>query len=50
MTEKEKRILKITNNVLYFGDNSDYATALWQIFKVLKPEILVDDELDFIDD
>lgn len=29
--ERLEEINKIANNALYFADNSDYATALWQI-------------------
>lgn len=29
----------IVNNVLYFKDNSDYETALWQVLGLLNPEV-----------
>ena len=49
----EKEIFKIANNALYFDDNSDYATALWEILAEIKPELFKNDncpELEFIDD
>ena len=40
MSKKEKieEVFKLANNALYFGDNSDYRTALWDIMKVLNPK------------
>jgi len=40
--EKLEKAFRIANNVLYFDDNSDYQTALYEICSVLKPEL--DDE------
>jgi len=31
LTEQEKQILKIATNAIYFNDNSDYLSALWDI-------------------
>lgn len=38
-----KRAFAIANNAIYFNDNSDYATALYQVCKALNPEL--EDEL-----
>jgi len=48
MEEKIKKIKKIANNVLYFDDNSDYRSALWEILMEIDPN--TPNELDFIDD
>jgi len=54
MTDKEKKIMKIANNVLYFDDNSDYGTALWKILFELGPklegEIKGGGQLDYIEE
>lgn len=39
MNDREKEVYKIANNALYFNDNSDYETALYEILKVLNPEL-----------
>lgn len=31
LTRLEKTILKIASNAIYFDDNSDYLSALWEI-------------------
>lgn len=31
LTGLEKEILKIASNAIYFNDNSDYLSALWEI-------------------
>lgn len=49
MNEKEKEIYKIANNTLYFNDNSDYKTALYEILKVLNPELEDYPKLKFIE-
>ena len=53
LSNKEKEILKIVNNVLYFNDNSDYSTALFKILFLLRPEIkneeYPEEFLDYID-
>ena len=41
---------KIANNALYFADNSDYKTALWEILSTLNPDLEEETELKFIDD
>lgn len=41
MTNIEKAYA-IANNAIYFSDNADYETALYQVCKALKPS--VDDE------
>ena len=38
-----KKAFAIANNAIYFNDNSDYATALYQVCKALNPEL--EDEL-----
>lgn len=35
--EKLNKIFKIANNAIYFDDNSDYKTALYEICNVIKP-------------
>lgn len=49
MSEKDllrasNKIKKIANNVLYFDDNSDYTTALWEILNIVAPELFKNDE------
>ena len=41
MTKQENAFI-IANNALYFNDNSDYQTALYQVCSTLRPEL--DDE------
>jgi len=49
---KLETIFKIANNVIYFRDNSDYLTALYEICNVIKPddetigEVFIGDEVD----
>jgi len=55
MSDKEtiNEIVKIANNVLYFDDNSDYCTALWEILTKSKPEMFEDSDepvLKYIED
>lgn len=38
-----KKAFAIANNAIYFNDNSDYATALYQVCKALNLEL--EDEL-----
>ncbi len=33
------KVYAIANNVLYFDDNSDYSSALWEILEAIKPEL-----------
>lgn len=37
------RAFKIANNAIYFNDNSDYETALWDICNTLNPELNEDE-------
>ena len=41
--ENIKKAFAIANNAIYFDDNSDYLTALYQICKCLNPDITEDD-------
>ena len=50
--DKEK-VKRAANNALYFADNSDYETALWEILAEAAPEMFKDDdepELSYIED
>jgi len=47
---KTNEVYKIANNALYFNDNSDYKTALWEILSTLNPDLEEETELKFIDD
>jgi hypothetical protein len=38
-----KRAFAIANNAIYFNDNSNYGTVLYQVCKALNPEL--EDEL-----
>jgi hypothetical protein len=49
---KLDEIFRIANNVLFFDDNSDYGTALWEILAIIKPEMFINDdepELEYIE-
>ena len=48
--DKLDEVYKIANNVLYFDDNSDYQSALWEILEVINPEIDADAKLEYIED
>ena len=37
--DKAEKAFMIANNAIYFGDNSDYETALYEICDVLNPDI-----------
>ena len=43
--EKLSLIRKKANNALYFADNSDYVTTLWEILEVITPDIFADEAL-----
>ncbi|WP_337527366.1 hypothetical protein [Zhenhengia sp.] len=51
--ENVKKAYSIANNAIYFNDNSDYLTALYEICKVLNPQVdteqignsFIDDEI-----
>lgn len=51
MEDKLEKAFRIANNAIYFDDNSDYGTALWEICMILKPE-LGEDEIgqDYIEE
>lgn len=38
MRSKLEEILRISNNVLYFDDSSDFESALWEIVEIIKTE------------
>lgn len=40
--ENVKKAYAIANNAIYFNDNSDYLTALYEICKVLNPQVDTD--------
>ena len=51
--EKLDKVKKIANNALYFDDNSDYGTALWEILATVNPTDFMNDdcpELKYIED
>lgn len=48
LSEREKKVYRIANNVLYFDDSSDYQTALWEILNCLNPGIDPYEELEHI--
>lgn len=37
--ENVKKAFAIANNAIYFNDNSDYLTALYEVCKALNPDI-----------
>lgn len=52
MTDKEKleKAFIIANNLLYFdGDTIDWRGKLWQIIKLVRPELKNKKDLEFID-
>lgn len=42
-------IYKKANNALYFDDNSDYSTALWEIMEIINPLLDGYDKLEYIE-
>ena len=52
--EKKDKIIKLAyreaNNVLYFDDNSDYCCALWEILRIINPELEEYPTLNYIDE
>ena len=47
-----QEIKVIANNALYFDDNSDYGTALWEILAIVDPDLFLDTsepELEYIE-
>ena len=47
--EKLDEVYKIANNALYFGDNSDYQTALWEVLVTINPDLDTYEELKYIE-
>ena len=50
--EKIEQIKQIVNNVLYFDDNSDYQTALWEVLALINDwdeEDVYEIKLQYID-
>ena len=37
--ENVKKAFAVANNTIYFDDNSDYLTALWDICHLLNPSL-----------
>jgi len=51
MKDKMEEVKKIANNTLYFDDNHDYCSALWDILYVATPELCNQDlKLKYIED
>jgi|WetSurMetagenome_2_1015567.scaffolds.fasta_scaffold206702_2 hypothetical protein len=55
LNDKEKLSLihKKANNALYFNDNSDYPTTLWEILEVINPDIFANNpepKLEYLDE
>lgn len=50
----QKKIINDTyreaNNVLYFDDNSDYCCALWEILRIINPDLEEYPDLDYIEE
>lgn len=38
MKNKIERAYAVANNAIYFDDNSDYRTALYEVCKILNPD------------
>jgi len=49
MTDREKEVYRIANNALYFDDNSDYKTALWEVLAALNPDLDYEKKLKYIE-
>lgn len=39
MKNKIERAYAVANNAIYFDDSSDYATTLYEVCKILKPDV-----------
>jgi|GEM_PF-2359671 len=50
MEKSIKKVYAIANNVLWFDDNSDYKTALWEILYALNPDLEEYPELEYIEE
>jgi len=46
--EKLDKVKMIANNALYFADNSDYKTALWEILATVKPYDFLNDDIPIL--
>lgn len=40
-----EEVKKIANNALYFDDDSDFATALWEILEKVAPELFEESDM-----
>lgn len=49
MKEKLEEAYRIANNALYFDDNSDYQTALWEILMTINPDLDTEEKLEYIE-
>jgi len=47
--EKLDEVYRIANNVLYFDDNSDYVSALWEILLTANPDLDTFEKLKYIE-
>ena len=47
--EKLDEIYRIANNVLYFDDNSDYQTVLWEVLMTINPDLDTFEKLKYIE-
>lgn len=52
MTEKEKinKVFKIANNSIYFGDNDNYLSALYEICKVISVENVKEFGIEYLEE
>ncbi len=50
MSKREKEAYRIANNALYFADNSDYCSALWEVLYALNPELEEYPDLEYIEE
>lgn len=48
LSDRENKIYRVANNVLYFDDGSDYEAALWQILFILNPKVDEYEHLEYI--
>jgi len=42
LTPREKEILRIASNAIYFNDRSDYLSALWEVVNLLSNNSIED--------
>ena len=51
LLRKQMKVVKIINNALYFGDDSEYQTALWQAMSVMTGiDYSGEEELTFLEE